>query len=318
MYKIFLWGMGNDYDLILNQVFFERNKGNISVVGIICRPNDAYCSYKDGFRVFSKNEIFAIDYDYIVITSSQYYKEIVKEALEIGISKNVLIDGRVFRTAYFDFAKYASLRENPVTILSDDCWGGYVYNRLNLQFSSPLINIYWDRVEYAKFIEDPIFYLSTELKMVRDGNLRKGIHPLASLGDNGRTVQLELVHNSSFEEAKIQWDRRRKRINPNNLFIKMGFSSDINEKEKNFYLKSFDNVPYKKVLFYYGDEEIKGMFKTERFIFEELKKPRVEMFDYNGYLRNAYFWDLDPLNLLLYGENYSRCTLLENNKEMPK
>ena len=83
-------------------------------------------------------------YDYLIISSSRYFKEIKKDALEMGVDSNRIIDARVFKLPLFDFAEYVSLIQNPVTILSDDCWAGYAYNRLGLPFTSLLINTYWD------------------------------------------------------------------------------------------------------------------------------------------------------------------------------
>ena len=289
MKKILLWGMGTDYNSLLNQILFEIQKGNITVKGIVCRNEDIYCDYKDGFKVVVKDKISSIDYDYIIITGLNHYSQIVHEALQLGIPREKIIHGKLLHYPYFDFKKYCSLRENPVTILSDDCWGGYVYDRLDLPFSSPLINIYWDGEEYARFIENPIFYLNTDLKIEREGNLKKGIFPIASLGDGINKVELQLVHNSCFEEALEQWNRRIKRINFNNMFVKMGFSSNIDALKKEKCISSFNATSYKKILFYYGDEKINDAFKTERFFVEELKNKRVEMFNYNDYLRLNYF-----------------------------
>lgn len=56
------------------------------------------------------------------------------------------------------------------------------YNRLGLPFTSPLVNIYWDRDKYSLFIQDPLFYLNTELQMVSDGDIKKEFGRLESLG----------------------------------------------------------------------------------------------------------------------------------------
>lgn len=121
------------------------------------------------------------------------------------------------------------------------------YNRLGLPFTSPLVNIYWDRDQYSLFIQDPLFYLNTELQMVSDGDIKKGIWPIGKLGDVERTVSLQFTHSISFADAKEQWDRRKTRINPNNLFVKMGFASNVsNEKNKciSIHLKLFYTLEF--------------------------------------------------------------------------
>ncbi len=302
--KCIVWGIGDDYEKILNQLLFEIHKGNITIEALVCRKQDQYCSSKDGFPVITKEEIHEITFDYLIITSLRYFKELKNEAIALGVPENQIIDGQKLLLPFFDFQRYSRLIENPVTILADDCWSGYAYHRLGLPFSTPLINIYWNPDEYAKFILDPLFYLSTELTMVTEGDLRTGVSPVGLLGDADRNVKLQFVHNADFAEARHQWDKRMARINPDNLFIKMGLT--VTEKNKHLYLEAFEKVPYHKILFYFGAEEVEGAFKTERFIWRQKSQARVDTFNYNDYLRGNYWWDLDLLKLLTGDKNYSR------------
>ena len=300
--KVIVWGIGLEYEFLLNQLLFEIHKGNISVEALVCRKQDKYCSYKDTFPVITKEEIKTDTFDYLIITSAENFKEIKAEAMELGILEYKIINGKMFIQPQFDFSRYVSLIENPVTILSDDCWGGYAYHRLGLPFTSPLINISWDHDQYSQFIQDPLYYFDMELMMVSDGDLKKGIYPIGKLGG----VTLNFIHNKDFAEAKEQWIRRKARINPNNLFVKMGFTSNTNEDQKQMYFDSFNAVPHNKILFYYGDEKVDGIFRTERFIWKQTDSTRVEFFSYNDYCRREYFWDLDLLKLLTGDKGYSR------------
>lgn len=186
------------------------------------------------------------------------------------------------------------------------------YNRLGLPFTSLLVNVYWDRDQYSLFIQDPLFYLNTELQMVSDGDIKKGIRPIGKLGNTERTVSFQFSHSLNFAEAKEQWDRRKTRINPNNLFVKMGFASSVSNDEKQMYFNSFNAVSYPKILFYYGDEKIEGIFRTERFIWQGQTSEIVQYFDYNAYCRHCSFWDINLLKLLTGDKDYSRYSLLEN------
>lgn len=305
--KVIIWGMRLEYDLMLNSIDYEILKGNLNVQALVCRKADQYCSKKDGFPVIIKEDIYNVDFDYVIITSSKFFSEIKQEAIAIGIHENQIVNGKLLMQPQFDFMRYVSLIENPITILSDDCWGGYVYHRLCLPFTSPLVNIYWDRTEYARFIQNPLFYLETELIMEREGNLKKGIHPIGRLGTKNDHVSLELVHSACFDEAKEQWERRKKRINPDNLFVKMGFSSNISDEKRDKYLEAFNKVNLKKVLFYYSDSlKIPDMMYTNRFFWKETTDLRVEHFSYNDYLRLNYYWDLNLLKLLTGDTTYSR------------
>lgn len=307
--KVLLWGLGRYYDSLLNIIKYEILKGSMSVVAVVCRDEDRYCKKKDGFNIITRKEIGDYEFDYVVITSNVFYNEIKKEALESGIKANKIINGGVFEQTLFDFSRYISLIENPITILSDDCWGGYVYHRLGLPFSSPLINIYWDRDEYARFIEKPLFYLDTDLKIETDGDISRGIYPVGKIGTETDYVKMKFVHNIDFAEAREQWIRRKDRINPENLFVKMGFSASVGDENVKRYVDAFCSVPYKKVLFYNGyfdNTQIKGQFITDRFIWKQKSGSRVQNFDYNDYLRSAYPWDLDLLKMLNGEESFSR------------
>lgn len=309
--KCIIWGIGGDYEKILNQVLFEIYKKNISVEALVCKKEDKYCISKDGFRLITKKELWNVQFEYIIIASHCFFCEIKKEAMECGIEEKRIINGKVFELPLFDFGRYRKLIENPVTILADDCWAGYVYNRLCLPFSSPLINIAWDRNEYSKFILDPLFYLSTELELVSEGDLKTGIFPIGKLGIGEKSVTLKLVHNTCFEEAKAQWDKRKKRINPNNLFVKMGFKSS--EENCEYFIESFSKVKENKVLFYNGDNKVDRSFYTERYIWEECKGDRANYYDYNDYVRATYYYEMDILKLLTSEEIYTRETYLEGD-----
>lgn len=302
--KCIIWGIGNGYEEIINQVHFEIYKGNMVVEALICREEDRYCTFRDGFRIITKEEIGTIQFDYLIIASLLYSKEIRREALNLGVPSKKIIEGRVFKRPLFDFALYSQLIENPITILSDDCWGGYIYNYLGLEFSSPLINILWDKDEYSKFIQKPLYYLQSDLKMVREGNLKLGIFPIGQIGSDKDFVQMYFTHNVTFNEAKEQWNRRKDRINPNNLIVKMGFAAS--EKNVKKYIDAFQKCKLRKVLFYNGNEEVEFAVKSNRFIWEESTKKVVQYYDYSDYMRHNYIYVVDILNLLAGKTTYLR------------
>lgn len=303
MEKCVIWGAGGDYEQLLNQILFEIYKGNIEVEALVCRKEDKYCMSRDGFPVIIKEELRYIEYDWIIVTSSKYYKEIRQEAKCLNINETRVIDGEVLKIPLFDFKRYIELIVNPITILSDDCWGGYVYHYLKLPFSSPLINIYWEKEEYYKFIKEPLFYLQTELTMVQDGDFHKGRAPVGELGDDERKVRMQLLHNTCFTEAKEQWDRRMQRINIDNIFIKFGF--DCQDQNYKAYLSEMEKIRYKKISFFINEGKDNNSFKTERFEWNERKQSRVDSYHYYDYMRANYMFSLDILKLLT-GTEYSR------------
>lgn len=303
-YRCVIWGIGEDYEKLINQVLFEEYKGNIVIEALVCRNKDRYCDIKDKYPIITKEELRVTTFDYLIITSQRYYKEIKIEALELGVPESHIINGKIMSLPFFDFRRYVKLIENPVTILADDCWGGLAYDYLGLEYSSPLINIYWEKEEFSKFIRNPLLYLESELTIVRDGNLRKGISPIGRLGNDEEAVTLKFIHNIDFEEAKKQWDRRIMRINRDNIFVKMGFNG--NDKKRQIYLNSFKQLDFNKILFYLGEEDIAEAFRTERFIWYQKSFNYIPTFNYNDYLRTNYWWDFDLFKLLNGEKDYSR------------
>lgn len=72
----------------------------------------------DGCEIISLKEVVNREFDYIIVTSLRYYREIVVDAEKIagkGIKKKV-INGAVMYIPGFDFADYIMLKENPVSI----------------------------------------------------------------------------------------------------------------------------------------------------------------------------------------------------------
>ena len=304
MKKVILWGMGIEYDSLLNNIRYEILKKNIIVEAIVCKKCDIFCANRDGFPVISKEQINRVVFDYLVITAAKFFDEIKRDAKEIGIPEEKIIDGRLFREPFFDFSRYVSLIENPVTILSDDCWGGVVYKYLNLKMSSPTINIAWNREEYSKFISNPLFYIDSEFTKVREADLENGMWPVASIGKDGDYVQMELIHNTCFEEAREQWNKRKKRINKDNIFVKMGLNGTIPNKEKLICL--FKKLPYKKILFDYCQEANSDCVNINRFKWFQQKDDIVHTFDFNEYMRGNYYYELDILKLLTGEKDFLR------------
>ncbi len=170
------------YEMLLNSINFEILKNNIIVEAIVCKPEEKYCDIKDGFCVDIIENIPKLQFDYIIVTQSEELENVRHTVSAMGVDKGKVLPGSLMEQPQFDFSRYASLIENPVTILSDDCWGGYVYHRLKLPFSSPLINIHWERKEFSKFIHKAFTYINSDLYMVREGNLDEGIWPIGRLG----------------------------------------------------------------------------------------------------------------------------------------
>ena len=265
MRRCVIWGAAGEYEHIINQVKFEEWKGNVQCVAVLSKSKARYIKKFDGYPLIRKEDLKSIAFDYLIIPQGKDYAEIKLEALALGIPDNKIISSRVFQIPCFDFKRYASLRENPVTILSNDCWGGLVYRELDLPFTSPLINIAWPGESFCEFIKDPLFYLRKPLHMVRDSVPRESVFPIGRLGDENRSVELHFVHSRSSQEAEEDWNRRVKRINEDRLFVKFAFEASDPRREE--YLSVFGKLTCPKICAYPGEtgEKDKDVFYSRMF-----------------------------------------------------
>jgi uncharacterized protein (DUF1919 family) len=118
------------------------------------------------------------------------------------------------------------LKHNDFTIISNNCWGGFIYQSYGISYNSPTIGLYFMADDYIKFVSNLSGYLSNELKFIRPESSKYkdilakessfGSYPIGKLND----IEIMFLHYKSEEEAYDKWRRRCKRINWNKLLIK--------------------------------------------------------------------------------------------------
>ena len=213
-----------------------------------------------------------------------------KELVNKGFDLLNIIPCDVLRLVGFDFYEYLELKKNTPSIIAPLCWGGNTYHSLRLQFKSPFINMYLDHGDYIKLLSNLEYYLSCDLvlKEMRIETNLKRLFPVVACDD----ILLFFNHYTSFDDAKNCWERRRQRINFDNLFV-MFFDEDPRVVEK------FLCLPYKrKICFvpYYSEE--KGLLSIPYRSQEKFKmKPFWEIV--NG-TSNGSFIYYDVFDLLLH------------------
>lgn len=262
MKQCVIWGTGNEYESIINQVRHEELKGNLKRNAVLSKTRSHFAKKLDGIDIIGKEGLRDVEFDYVII-AAEAYTEIREEAVAMGVPENKIIPGKVFRLPNFDFVRYISLVENPVTILSNDCWGGLVYNVLGLPFSSPFINILCPEDSFFKFMQDPFFYLEQPLHMECEGSPRENVFPIGRLGAGDESIELQFMHEPSFEKAEKGWNERVKRINKNRIFVKAVIDGGNPRKEE--YLKIFERVPYNKMCLYSGETDVRDVVYMKRF-----------------------------------------------------
>lgn len=144
------------------------------------------------------------------------------------------------RRKYIDLTykkRRKKLKYKNFTIISNNCWGGLIYQSYGLQYNTPTIGLYFMADDYIKFVSNLKNYISKELVFINP--LESKAHklknaeitfPVAKLDD----IEIYFMHYKSEEEAKEKWTRRCKRINWNKIIYKFSnqnlCSQDLMEK----------------------------------------------------------------------------------------
>lgn len=158
------------------------------------------------------------------------------------------------------------LKNRDFSIISNNCWGGVIYDKYALPYNTPTIGLWIPPKDYLKFLSDLEFYKEQDLVQINytDSHVadllierkRNGRYDF-DLADLiiGRLYDIDIVfiHYNSFQSAKDKWNRRIKRINYDNLLVKMNDQNGCTEED----YKAFLRLPYKNKIFITANENWK-------------------------------------------------------------
>lgn len=147
-------------------------------------------------------------------------------------------------TRYIKYRR--KLTNKNFTIISQNCIGGVIYHQLGMDFKSPTINM---------FLEDDNF-----IKLVYNFRHYMGINPepllecyVDPLDDNVRYPKIKIedieiccLHYKNCKDAIDAWNRRRKRVNFDNIYV-IANSWNLHNDIDN--IKKIAMCPYKTVVF---------------------------------------------------------------------
>lgn len=154
------------------------------------------------------------------------------------------------------------IHNEKFTIISNNCWGGLVYESYNLEKRSPTIGMFFMAEEFIKFLQNIKYYTQEcEIKFIApekarhkkfyEKDKRFGSYPIARLDD----VEIAMLHFHTEQQAAEKWKRRCKRINWDHLLVKM---NDQNECEKTD-LEHFLQLPFENKIFFTTRKEWEGI-----------------------------------------------------------
>lgn len=240
-----------DYDVYikyLNGIKNQIEKGNCEV----CAITNGWLPHSrigmmDGFVYYDIGDFLRTQYDYIVIASNEEDYQAIKGKIinTVSCGYDSIFSISIFGIADFDFNLYIRLVKSNISIISCNCWGGITYANLFLKFLSPTINLRFENEDhFIKFVSRIDHYLQQDIKYdgIECDNLI-GEYPAGIIDD----VRIRFVHYKTFEEAVEKWNKRKLRINKNNILAML--LTENPEKAKQF--SGIDGL--RKIVFTGGD-----------------------------------------------------------------
>lgn len=150
------------------------------------------------------------------------------------------------------------LKNRDFTIISNNCWGGTVYEAFDLPKGSPTVGLFFIAHDYVDFLTDLQNYINSDLNFIKPEesrwrdmpqiveDKRFGSYPIGILSNGKKTIEIFFLHYHSEQEAREKWERRIKRINWNKLLIKFNDQNGCTEADVDKFMK----LPYRHKIFF--------------------------------------------------------------------
>ena len=128
------------------------------------------------------------------------------------------------------------LNNTDFTIICNNCWGGYIYRHFGIPYLSPTVGLYFFAEDYVKFCTNLHYYLSLNLHFISAHESRHYDELIKRKNENAiigvlDDIEVVFLHYSSQQEAYEKWNRRRERVNYDNLIFKFSKMNCCTEKE---------------------------------------------------------------------------------------
>lgn len=176
----------------------------------------------DYIQVLPIDGLQTLQFDYLIkLLDSEVlpYANQLLTAFAIPFEKVIPI--HVFTHPYFNWDLYVKVKTNCPSLISHHCFAGYTYNSFGLQFKSPLINMFVLRLDMIeKLYLNLQYYLTQELKLY-EPNLQRD-YPVFELAD----IELHFNHYHDINEIIQAWNRRKERIDFDNLIFESVIEND--------------------------------------------------------------------------------------------
>ena len=147
----------------------------------------------------------------------------------------------------------ARLKNENFTIISNNCWGSFIYQKYGLPYKSPTAGLYILGHDFVKLCADWENYFEKKLEFIPWESCAhyekikdQSPYPVAQLGD----IEIYFMHYKTAEEAAEKWYRRIKRINPNRMLFKLSQREGCSKED----IEQFMALPLKNKLCFAYDK----------------------------------------------------------------
>ena len=279
MLKVMLWVVSKDNGFVDNALkILERQHNGLEVVGMVA-----------GEGIAEVDE----EYDVLLVVGAKQIgmSKITQAAKQLRLPEEKLLGDWIVCIPGFTLDKYRRLQRSRLSIFSQNCFGGCISKMLGLPFRSPFVNLFLSAQDFVKFLRAPHIYLEEEPhfeKLTGTSKEAPDGYPLLSLG----TIELNMMHYKTVDDAISKWNERKHRINWYNLLAII-----LTEDEK--ILEQFDALPYgKKVCFVPFKSDLDSAF----YINPKIDKQATSFADSINRFGWGHVIYYDLFDMLLYGK----------------
>ena len=182
----------------------------------------------------------------------------------------------------------SSVQDSEISIFSNDCWGGEIYQHLQAPYLTPFIGLAIMAPCYIKLLKRPYHYLTmlpmefvTESRYEACNVFRKqDEYPLARIDD----IEIHFLHYKTPQEAASKWSRRIKRINWDKIYVKFDVGKDYATPEM---VKHFLQLPFDRKL----------VIAPSHFMLEE-NSSIVTISNYTGDATQVFYESIKQLDII--------------------
>lgn len=158
-----------------------------------------------------------------------------------------------FRLRTFRKIRHRRLKQKNFTLISNNCWGGMVYQAYDLGKQSPTVGTFFYASEYMLFLEHLHDALSGDITFIRPEESRhwevlqkrEDVYSFP-IGILPGGAEICFLHYHSEEEARDKWVRRCARVLWDKMIVKFNDQNLCTERE----IQAFDNMDFEHKLIF--------------------------------------------------------------------